>query len=62
MALIILPETLRSMTIKDKHNNEDWEMLGHDPVPGYKTAFYIAVLVSVIYLAVAFFSGGSVPH
>jgi|GEM_PF-410570 len=50
------------MTIKDKHNNNDkdcdWEMLGHDPVPGYKTAFYIAVLVSVIYLAVAFFSGG----
>lgn len=44
------------MTINDKHNHDDWEMLGHDPVPGYKTAFYIAVLVSVIYLAVAFFS------
>lgn len=47
------------MTTKDKLDHEDWEMLGHDPVPGYKTAFYIAVVVSVIYLAVAFFSGGS---
>jgi hypothetical protein len=46
------------MTKKNTHMDEDWEMLGHDPVPGYKTAFYIAVLVSVIYLAVAFFSGG----
>jgi hypothetical protein len=46
------------MSIKDKYDNDDWEMLGHDPVPGYKTAFYIAVLVSVIYLGVAFFSGG----
>ncbi|MDZ7666885.1 MAG: hypothetical protein U5K27_16445 [Desulfotignum sp.] len=46
------------MTKKHTHTNDDWEMLGHDPVPGYKTAFYIAVLVSVIYLAVAFFSGG----
>ena len=46
------------MTIKDKHDNDDWEMLGHDPVSGYKTAFYIAVLASVIYLAVAFLSGG----
>ena len=46
------------MTINDNHDNDNWEMLGHDPVPGYKTAFYIAVLVSVIYLAVAFFSGG----
>jgi len=47
------------MTTKDNaNNNEEWEMLGHDPVPGYKTAFYIAVLVSVIYLAAAFFFGG----
>jgi hypothetical protein len=46
------------MTIKDKHTNDDWEMLSHEPVPGYKTAFYIAVLVSVIYLAMAFLSGG----
>jgi hypothetical protein len=46
------------MTINDNHDNDNWEMLGHAPVPGYKTAFYIAVLVSVIYLAVAFFSGG----
>jgi hypothetical protein len=50
------------MTQKNNADNQDWEMLGHDPVPGYKTAFYIAVLVSVIYLAVAFFSGGSLSH
>ena len=50
---------VKAMTTKDNaNNNEEWEMLGHDPVPGYKTAFYIAVLVSVIYLAAAFFSGG----
>ena len=46
------------MTLNDKHDKDDWEMLGHDPVPGYKTAFYIAVLVSVIYLTAAFLSGG----
>ncbi|HSL60648.1 MAG TPA: hypothetical protein VK885_02610 [Desulfotignum sp.] len=49
------------MTEKKIHTDpakDDWEMLGHDPVPGYKTAFYVAVLVSVIYLAAAFFSGG----
>jgi hypothetical protein len=56
----ILPGILKTMTIKDKHTNEDWEMLEHEPVPGYKIAFYISVLVSVIYLAVAFFSGGGV--
>ncbi len=47
-----------TMTLNDKHDKDDWEMLGHDPVRGYKTAFYIAVLVSVIYLAAAFLSGG----
>lgn len=51
-------EGQKKMTKKNTRMDEDWEMLGHDPVPGYKTAFYIAVLVSVIYLAAAFFSGG----
>jgi hypothetical protein len=38
--------------------NEEWETLGHDPVPGYKLAFYIAVAISVIYLIFAFTAGG----
>lgn len=42
---------------KKKFNNEEWEMLGHDPVPGYRTAFYISIILSVIYLIIAF-SGG----
>ena len=46
------------MTAEKENNNEEWEMLGHDPVPGYRTAFYIAVLISVIYLIIAFSSGG----
>jgi hypothetical protein len=40
-----------------KDNNEEWEMLGHEPVPGYKIAFYIAISLSVIYLIYAFWAG-----
>lgn len=36
---------------------EEWEILEHHPVPGYKTAFYIAVALSIIYLIVAFSAG-----
>ena len=32
------------------NNEEEWEMLGHDSVPGYTTAFYIAIALAVIYL------------
>ncbi|WP_299980012.1 hypothetical protein [Desulfobacula sp.] len=46
------------MNSKDENKREDWEMLGHEPVPGYKTAFYLAVLVAVIYLTFAFSTGG----
>ena len=46
------------MAEKNNKNNEEWEMIGHDPVPGYKTAFYIAVAISVIYLIFAFSMGG----
>lgn len=38
-------------------NDEEWEILEHHPVPGYKTAFYIAVALSVLYLIVAFSAG-----
>jgi len=53
---------VRNMTIKDKNKKEDWEMLGHDPVPGYRAAFYFAIVVSVIYLIFAFTSGGGTGH
>lgn len=48
--------------MKPKHEKDDWEMLGHEPVPGYKTALYIAVLLSVIYLIFAFTTGGGSGH
>ncbi|MCF8045141.1 MAG: hypothetical protein K9J83_04700 [Desulfarculaceae bacterium] len=32
----------------------DWEMLKHDPVPGYKTAFHIILTVAVIYFVYIF--------
>ncbi len=44
------------MNIKNNKDNE-WEMLGHDPQPGYKTAFYIAISLAVIYLIYAFSAG-----
>lgn len=28
--------------------------LGHEPVPGYRTAFYIVFLLGILYLAVIF--------
>jgi hypothetical protein len=44
--------------MNSKNNNEEgWEMLGHDPMPGYKTAFYIAISLAVIYLIYAFSAG-----
>ncbi len=37
----------------------EWEMLGHTPVPGYRMALYVAVGISVVYLAAAFLFGGA---
>jgi len=51
------------MNSKDENEKEDWEMIGHEPVPGYRTAFYFAIVVSVIYLIFAFsFGGGTGGH
>ena len=53
------------MTANNKDKNEEWEILGHDPVPGYRAAFYFAVLVSVVYLIIAFsglFGGHHAAH
>jgi len=49
------------MNSKDE-NKEEWEMLGHDPVPGYRTALYLAVAIAVIYLIFAFSMGGGGGH
>lgn len=45
--------------MKDEHRNADGELmeLKHDPVPGYRTAFYIAFAVGMLYLAVLFILG-----
>jgi hypothetical protein len=32
--------------------------LGHEPVPGYRRIFYIAIIVGVLYLAGVFLLGG----
>jgi len=46
------------MNSNNENNEEDWEVLGHEPVPGYTTAFYLAVVIAVIYLIFAFSMGG----
>jgi hypothetical protein len=35
--------------------NEDKKELSHDPVPGYKSVFFIAFVVGVLYLAAILF-------
>ena len=50
------------MNNKDESEEENWEMVGHEPVPGYRTALYLAVLIAVIYLIFAFSTGGGGGH
>ena len=50
------------MISKDENKEDDWEILGHEPVPGYKTALYLAIVVSVIYLIFAFSMGDGGGH
>jgi hypothetical protein len=35
-------------------NEEEKMVLSHDPVPGYRTVFHIAVIVAIIYLGIIF--------
>lgn len=35
-------------------NNEKFEVLEHEEVPGYKTVFYIVLSVAVIYFVLIF--------
>jgi hypothetical protein len=43
-------------SLEAEPNNEKMEKmeLTHEPIPGYRPAFYIAIAVSVLYLAVIF--------
>lgn len=47
--------------MKDEHRNADGELmeLKHDAVPGYRTAFYIAFAVGVLYLGILLMLGFS---
>ncbi len=35
-------------------NNEEFEVLEHEEVPGYKTVFHIVLIVAVIYFILIF--------
>ncbi len=44
---------------KAKINNQEFEILEHDPIPGFKTAFQIILGIAVVYLVYIFsVSGG----
>jgi hypothetical protein len=36
--------------------HEELQELGHEPVPGYKKAFYIVTTIATIYIAVILFN------
>ena len=40
-----------------KKENEELMELKHDPEPGYKAYFYIALAIAILYLAVIFIRG-----
>jgi len=39
---------------KKKFNEEEFEVLDHDEVPGFRTAFHIIISVAVIYFIYIF--------
>jgi hypothetical protein len=39
---------------KKKFNGEEFEVLDHDEVPGFRTAFHIIISVAVIYFIFIF--------
>ncbi|MCG8633740.1 MAG: hypothetical protein MI863_07935 [Desulfobacterales bacterium] len=39
---------------KKKFNGEEYEILDHDEVPGFRTAFHIIITVAVIYFIYIF--------
>ena len=42
------------MNEKPNHTREEKRILSHEPVPGYRTAFYITVAAGVLWLVLAF--------
>lgn len=38
------------------HEKEEKMELGHEPVPGYRTAFFIAITVGSLYLALILYN------
>ena len=40
-----------------KENDKEIMVLGHEPVPGYRPAFYIIFAISLIYLTIIFIMG-----
>ncbi len=45
---------------KTKMNNQEFEILEHEPIPGYKTAFHIILGIAVVYLIYIFSQSGGV--
>ncbi len=43
---------------KKKFNGEEFEILDHSEVPGFRTAFHIIISVAVIYFIYIFFHAG----
>lgn len=44
---------------KKKFNKEEYEILDHDEVPGFRTAFHIIIVVAVVYFIYIFANGGA---
>ena len=38
------------MNKQNEHEGKEKMELGHEPVPGYKTAFFITITIGVLYL------------
>ncbi len=47
------------MDVLKKVEGVEKKVLSHEPVPGYRTAFYVIFILSTVYLGIVFFS--SIP-
>ncbi|WP_158414012.1 hypothetical protein [Geoalkalibacter subterraneus] len=45
------------MAHADQNKDEPRKILAHEPVPGYRTAFWIIFALSLFYLAIVFSNG-----
>jgi hypothetical protein len=43
-------------------SDQELKELKHDPVPGYRPAFYIIFGISLIYMIIIFLSASPTPH